>query len=197
MVNRDYAYNAAMSPQTIFLGGVHGAGKSTVSRQIAKLLGLSHVTAGGLIKETASDNYRATTGFKAVPDLPANQMLLLSGLTKYRIRNNGPLLLDGHFVLLEPDGKLAEIPFAVYDAIAPVAVMLIEAEPTTVHARLLSRDGQALPVTTIAEFARRERSHAERVCRNLNIPFRAISTDGTVAEAVATATVLVRGILEG
>ena len=41
----------AMSQPIIFVGGVHGAGKTTISRLLADTLGVAHVTAGTLIQE--------------------------------------------------------------------------------------------------------------------------------------------------
>jgi adenylate kinase len=79
-----------------------------------------------LIRANANATTEVTVGVKAVPNVDANQ--LLRGLAVYRARNTGLLLLDGHFVLLKPDRTIAEIPVTVYDAIAPVVVLLVEAD---------------------------------------------------------------------
>jgi len=101
-----------------------------VSRQLAVLLSASHVTAGTLIRETAgSQTVTVGLGNKLVPDLNANQALLLQGLRAYRRRFNGPIVLDGHFSLLEQDGAVVAVPLAIYRAIAPVAVVLVQASP--------------------------------------------------------------------
>ena len=113
---------------TVFVAGIHGAGKSTICREFARLLGAFHATAGDLIRANAKATTEVTVGVKAVPNVDANQLLLLRGLAVYQARNSGPLLLDGHFVLLTPDGAIAEIPVTVYEAIAPVAVLLVEAD---------------------------------------------------------------------
>src|SRR5258708_2323090 len=117
---------------TIFVAGIHGAGKSTICRELARLLGAFHATAGDLIRANANATTEVTVGVKAVPNVDANQ-LLLRGLAVYRARNTGLLLLDGHFVLLKPDRAIAEIPVTVYEAIAPVAVLLVEADAVTIH----------------------------------------------------------------
>ena len=123
-----------MNQRIVFVGGIHGAGKTTVSRLLTGLLSASHITAGGLIRETASAAHTVTIGVgnKAVPDVDANQALLFAALL-YRARiGSGPILLYGHFSLLDPGGTVIGIPLAVYEAIAPVAVLLVEAAAETV-----------------------------------------------------------------
>jgi adenylate kinase len=127
------------------VSGVHGAEKTTFSKELACLLEASHITAGELIRENATAPDRVTVGIggKAVPDVDANQALLLGGLGLYRARiGPGPVLLDGHFVLLDATREIVEIPLAVYEAIAPVAVLLVEADAGTIHGRLLERGGE-------------------------------------------------------
>lgn len=180
-----------MSP-TIFIGGVHGAGKTTFSKELARLLGASHVTAGGLIRENASASDTVTVGIgdKTVPDVDANQVLLLRGLGLLRARiGSTPLLLDGHFVLLDVTGAVAEIPLAVYEAIAPCAVLLVEADPGTIRRRLIERDGDAPAMATVTQLTVRERAHAEQVCASLGLQLWSIAGEADVAqEAVAAAS---------
>jgi adenylate kinase len=181
---------------TVFVAGVHGAGKSTVCRELARLLGASHATAGDLIRANANATAEVTVGVKAVPDVDANQELLLRGLAMHRAASTAPLLLDGHFVLLKPDGTIAEIPVTVYETIAPVAVLLVEADPVTIHSRLLKRDKTAPPVTTIADLATQERAHAERVSGELKIPLWPVLGDGAANQAAVEAASRIRAVLE-
>jgi adenylate kinase len=180
---------------TVFVAGVHGAGKSTICRELARLLGALHATAGDLIRVNANATTEAAVGVKAVPNVDTNQQLLLRELAVYRGRNRGLLLLDGHFVLLKPDGAIGKIPVAVYEAIAPVAVLLVEADAVTVHSRLLERDKTAPPVATITELAMQERAHSERVCGELKIPLWAMPGDGATDQAAVDAAARIRAIL--
>jgi adenylate kinase len=188
-----------MNP-TIFIGGVHGAGKTKFSKDLAPLLGASHVTASGLIRETASTSDTVTVGIggKAVPDVDANQLLLLRGLELLKARiGSGPVLLDGHFVLLDATGEVAEIPLAVYEAIAPVAVLLVEADAKTIHARLLERDGEAPSVATLANLIVRERAHANEVCARLGLPLWDVAGDVASGSASAIAASRLQSLLGG
>lgn len=179
----------------VFVGGIHGAGKTELAKLLAKLLGASHVTAGGLIREnaSASDIVTVGPGNKAVPDVDANQALLLSSLALYRARVAGSILLDGHFSLLDASGSVSEVPSAVFDTISPVAVLLVESDTTVVHARLLGRDGAAPPIGTLGLLARRERACAQAVCDRLSIPLISAMGDGAVdGEAIVAAKALRR-----
>lgn len=180
---------------TVFVAGIHGAGKSTICRELARLLGAFHAAAGDLIRANANATTEVTVGVKAVPNVDANQLLLLRGLAVYRARNTGLLLLDGHFVLLKPDRAIAEIPATVYEAIAPVAVLLVEADAVTIHSRLLERDKTAPPVATITDLAIQERAHAQRVCGELKIPLWAVPGDGATDQAAVDSASRIRAVL--
>lgn len=189
-----------MNQRIVFVGGIHGAGKTTVSRLLAGLLSASHITAGGLIRETASAAHTVTVGLgdKAVPDVDANQTLLLRGLDLYRGRIGvGPILLDGHFSLLDPTGAVVGIPMAVYEAISPVAVLLVEADTQTVHDRLMRRDGAAVPLETVSLLASRERECAEAVCATLRIPMWTMAGDTMAEQAAEAAASQLRPFLDG
>lgn len=195
-----YARPANRMNSIVFVGGIHGAGKTTVSRLLAGLVSASHITAGGLIRETAGAGHTVTTGVgdKAVPDVNANQALLLRGLDLYRARiGSGPILLDGHFSLLDPSGAVVGIPMAVYEAIGPVAVLLVEAAAETVHSRLVQRDGAAAPLETVTVLASRERECAGAVCTALKIPMWTVAGDTMAEQAAETAAAHLRPLLVG
>ena len=187
-----------MSQAIIFVGGIHGTGKTTLCRRLALVLSASHVTAGTLIRETANSK-TTTTGIrsKAVPDVNANQELLLRGLALYRGHTSGPILLDGHFSLMEPGGTIVDIPQTVYVAIAPIALVLVEVDPLVVHSRLTGRDGTAPPLETIASLCQHERAHAELVSKALNIRIFVVRGDIPAEETSQAAASNLRPLLRG
>lgn len=187
-----------LSQPIIFVGGIHGAGKTTMSRPLAARLSATHVTAGALIRETAgSETVTVGVGDKAVPDVDTNQALLLRGLDVYRRRVAGPIVLDGHFSLLSPSGDVVAIPPAVYLAIAPTAIILVEADSQVVRDRLAERDGAAPPLTTVLLLAERERAAAEAACAALDVPMLVVRGDGMPDEAAQTAASRLRPLLSG
>lgn len=179
-----------MSQHVVFVGGIHGAGKSTLSRHLAGLLSATHVTAGALIRQAKGvEPVTISESSKVVPNVNANQARLLEGLRAYRHRVGGPLILDGHFSLLESNGDVVAVPLSVYHAIAPAAVVLVEISHHTAYERLVRRDGVAPPLATISLLADRERTNAESVCAALGIPFLTAQGDEVpenVAQAIAS-----------
>jgi len=172
----------------IFVGGVHGVGKTTLSRCVAKLLGAEHVTAGDLIRSVAAESHIASQAVegKAVLNVDANQDRLLRGLDAYRAdrrhahAQSSRLILDGHFCLLDTAEQIREIPFAVFDAIQPIAVLLVEAKPETIARRLVTRDGSAFTIETLRTLTVLEHAHAVFVASRLQVPLYRASGDEDV-----------------
>lgn len=185
----------------LFVGGVHGAGKTTISTLLAERLRAFHVTAGQLIRETAGAKHSVTTapGNKAVPNVNANQKLLLQGLDLCKARvGRGPIILDGHFSLLTSDESVSVIPLSVFRAIAPVGVLLVESESVKIHTRLVSRDPDHVPsLAVLAVLSRRERLQAETVCADLGIPMEVVRGDGASADCAEAVIPRLQRLLEG
>ena len=189
-----------MNQPLVFVGGIHGVGKTTVCRLLAELLPAEHVTAGALIRKTAmaSETVVVGVGNKAVPDVARNQSLLLRGLDVYRAgAGAAPILLDGHFSLLEPSGAVVDISMSVFAALGPVAVLLIEAAHEVVYGRLVQRDSAAPPLAIISLLAERERACAIQVCAALNIPLWTASGDTVPGQAAEAAASRLRALLAG
>jgi adenylate kinase len=164
-----------MQQPIVFVGGVHGSGKTTLSRLLAGLIPASHVTAGTLIREASSTDHVVTIGAqdKVVPDVDANQAVLLRGLTAYQRRAASDarlLLLDGHFALLGASGAIESVGLDVFRAISPIAVLLVETSAVTVHARLSARAADAPRIELIQRLAERERERALETAHVLGIP---------------------------
>jgi adenylate kinase len=191
-----------MRQPIVFIGGIHGVGKTSVSKSLVGLLPATHVTAGALIRESAGAGATMTIGAgkKAVPNVDANQALLLQGLELFRTRlgtSASLVLLDGHFSLIDGAGQVVAIPLEVFSAIAPIAVILVEASGLTVRERLIARDAEAPPLDTIAALATRERQRATEVCTALRIPFWALSGDVPSEQAARIAVNHLRSLLGG
>jgi adenylate kinase len=176
----------------VFVGGIHGAGKSTISRDLSSRLSAAHTTASALIRSSAAEGHAVTVSDrdKGVPDVDANQALLLRGLRTYRsrlVRSDQPLVLDGHFCLLGATNAAADVPVEIFAAIAPVALVLVGVDPKIAVERLTARDGSAPSLATMAGLAERERRHAETVADWLAVPLLLVDGDSIAAPSLEIA----------
>ena len=187
--------------ELVFVGGIHGVGKTSIARRLAEMLPAVHVTAGTLIRETASAGHVVTVGVgkKAVPDVDGNQDVLLRGLASFRGRIGAKqrLLLDGHFCLLDASGNITEISLDVFAAMRPAAVLLVTAEPETVHARLMQRDAESPPLDVVAQLSNREEARAVEVSTALSIPMWTVRGDIELEVAARSAAAHLRSCLTG
>ena len=183
----------------VFLGGVHGAGKTTIGRQLAVSLHTSHVTAGHLIREMESAVAAAAANTsKVVADVDANQDKLLRGLAFYRAHiGKGGIILDGHFTLFSSNETVAEIPLVIFRQIDPLALVLVETDAAVIHARLMKRDGKAPSHAAIATLAASESGHALTISRSLEIPVFLVDGDSSFDVIEKSISPQIKAILTG
>lgn len=80
----------------IFLGGVHGVGKSSMCTEVAGKIELEFFSASSIISQEKTS--RSLDSRTTVHDMKDNQYLLLRGIEKIK-RQRNLFILDGHFSL--------------------------------------------------------------------------------------------------
>lgn len=149
----------------VFVGGVHGVGKTTFCKSLSAKLGCEHVTASQLIKEQKATAISST---KEVADIPDNQELLLKALAQRR-ESGCTLLLDGHFTLITQAGDIQEIDKQVFADIAPSAIILLHDTPEAIAARLIQRDDVTISINSISLKQTKEMAHGQAIAAYLGI----------------------------
>lgn len=158
---------AHLKGQVLFVGGIHGVGKTTVCESYARTHGVIHKSAGQLIKEARGLASAAPT--KAVSDINENQKLLIDEVK--RIRTAGKtLLLDGHFAVFDTFYKPTPLAITVFSELGITGVILIVDKPEAIAARLSIRDENRAQVGKIAALQRLELLHGMHIAQNLCIP---------------------------
>lgn len=152
----------------IFIGGIHGVGKTYLGAPAAKSLGLRHATASQLIREERG--LQSWGADKRVEGIDENQAALISATR--RVRSTGErLLLDGHFVLRGPNGEFNEIKSNVFHDLQISAILLLHASVDVVSERLRARGDTSWTETELQLLAEREDTHARRIAGELGISF--------------------------
>ena len=82
--------------------------------------------------------------------------------------------------MLNPAGEIVAVPAAVFAAIGPVAMVLVETDATVVHQRLAARAPEAPSADVIARHAERERERAAANAALLKVPLFTLAGDGSV-----------------
>ena len=122
----------------IFFAGIHGVGKNFMLNNVKFSQPINHLSASEVLKwKEINDN----PNDKKVSSISKTQDLLVTNLRKI-IQDDQYYILDGHFTLLNKDGKIERIPENTFFQINPRAVIVKIADPTIVCERLKKRDNK-------------------------------------------------------
>lgn len=153
----------------VFVGGVHGVGKTYLGAPAAELVGIRHATASQLIREERG--LRTWGEDKRVTGIAENQAALISAAARLRTERQ-PLLLDGHFVLRGTDGNLTEVDVQVFRDLQIGAVLLLVADIDVVLNRLHERGDHSWSKPELHLLAEREEARAHHVATELSLPHK-------------------------
>ncbi len=156
----------------IFLGGVHGVGKTSMSEGITGKSGIKVVSASSLIR--AERAYPSLDSRTAVMSVGGNQGLLIRGVQRLITDAPGNYLLDGHFALRTLDGNIEEIPVDVFQSIGVSGFICLVDESSAIAQRLSARDGEEHDVDAIAQLQAAELSSADFVARTLGTDLKIV-----------------------
>lgn len=168
--------------ELIFVGGIHGAGKTTLCRKLAETIDATHYSAGQLIQDWLTTE---SPSHKPVESVDGNQRALVAAVDEIRL-SHGTVLLDGHFTLLTSRGGISEIPIKVFKTLQPVVLLLLDTQPREVVTRLRARDGIEYDESLFSEFRDREISHAKAVSRTLGVRLEVLPQKEAVTSALCT-----------
>ncbi len=149
-----------------FVGGVHGVGKSYWCNMVKESAGVECYSASTLIKEQKKQGFPAD---KRVADIDENQLYLLAAVDALKAKH-GEFLLDGHFCLLNQDGRITRISLDILLRLRPEAIILLTEKPETIVERLRKRDFVEHSASVINAFQAEECKYAEEVATLLNVP---------------------------
>ncbi len=159
----------------VFVGGIHGVGKSTICSQVCATLDIEYISASQVI-----DDYRNRISKlnkdaeKRVFDINENQNILIKAL-KMVLAPKKKYLLDGHFTLFDSRGMVRTIPLATFKAIAPSVLVALTDNPALIKKRLQQRDGIEYDEKTLAHMQAKELEHAYGIGIQLDIKVHAVS----------------------
>ena len=168
-----------MEHKIIFIGGVHGVGKTFLCNTVREELDIDHYSASDLIKKVKNVKFPTN---KHIKGIGGNQNALIIALDKY-INSETVCLLDGHFCLLDNQGEVVEVPMAIFSSLSPIAIIVLNDEPSSIYARIKDRDGEVAGVDGITKFQESEIKYSKLVSETLGAPYL-LANPTTEAEVI-------------
>lgn len=156
-----------MRRKIIFIGGIHGVGKTTLCRSLCAKFNIEHHSASELISKFKQVEFSSN---KLTATIEGNQDALIMAIDEFLVKD-AYYLLDGHFCLLDQNGKVIRIPLSTFTSMLPVAIILLYDDPIGIYSRLKERDKEKYDVALLASFQEEEASHSEKIARGLGVPF--------------------------
>jgi len=156
-----------MDKNIIFVGGIHGVGKTTLCKKITDELHIKHISASQLIKMLKNGD--SDNRDKGVKNINSNQDLLIAAIDQY-LDKSAPAILDGHFCLLNTKHEIKRIPKETFAAISPIAIITLHDAVANIENKITRRDGINYNVKLLSSFQDEEISHSADVANYLEIP---------------------------
>jgi adenylate kinase len=156
----------------IFLGGVHGVGKTSMCAGVSERFSLQIISASAIIRaERAQPSWDSRT---AVLNVGGNQGLLVRGVQRIVADAPDCYLLDGHFALRTLAGHIEAIDADVFRAIDVSGLICLIDDPAAIAQRLSAREGDVHDVISISQLQAAELSSAEAIARTLGLELNVI-----------------------
>lgn len=170
----------------VFIGGIHGVGKSTVCQQICTQLEINHLSASDLIKWGVLQQEVNT---KCVENIQHTQDRLIIGLQEAIIKDQ-MYLLDGHYCLLNNEGSIEQVPQKTFEYMKPVLLSIIISDVIEIGQRLEVRDGTRYDSELLGLMQESELQYAQYLSQVLSIPLVVGTTDDITDIFTSTSKVL-------
>lgn len=150
----------------IFVGGVHGVGKTTLCKSLCLKFNVEHHSASGLISRLKQVRFSS----KRTNNIEENQDALIVAIDEF-LNYDKYYILDGHFCLIDQNANVIKIPSSTYTAMAPAAIILLNDDPNDIHLRLMERDKEKFNVDLLKSFQEEEVSYSKAIASDLAIPY--------------------------
>lgn len=161
----EYDSSSCLPGQLIFIGGIHGAGKSHLQAALAKAFpDACQLSAGELLNWRSADKRVGSSSALSV-----NQSILASRILNKK-RQSPLTILNGHFCITLSDGHFKYVGDDVFRQISPSLIICMTCEPELIHKRLMARDGNSPDTTLLADMQQKELDRATHVSDLLSIP---------------------------
>lgn len=152
-----------MNNGIIFIAGIHGVGKTTLCNMVKEKLNINTFSSSALIQKA---NKQKNFIDKHADDVKENQDILLQAIHQY-IDEKNITMLDGHFILINGNNELEQVPVSTFEGMNIINVILIVDDPQQILERLVERDNHKYNLEFIKKFQDEEIRWAKEVCKTI------------------------------
>jgi len=152
----------------IFIGGIHGVGKTTLCNQILKKIDINYYSASSLIKRLNKDSINDKN--KNVANINKNQDRLITAIDGYVDRAK-ECLIDGHFCLFDLDQKITKVSEKVFKKINPSSIVVVYDNVKNIRHKNNDRDTIDYDEKLLDNFQSQELVYSKYIAEKLKIPY--------------------------
>ncbi|MEW8974415.1 MAG: ATP-binding protein [Tissierellaceae bacterium] len=160
-----------MKGQIIFVSGIHGVGKTTLCNTISEQIGINSYSSSNLIREFKE----LSSNKKTVDNVNKNQDILLESI-RLNIEEEREYILDGHFILIDENYELKELPLSTFRDMNIKAIIILYEDVDIILERLSSRDEVSYTKDFIEDFQRKEIERGIEVAKILDKPYKVLKS---------------------
>ncbi len=157
-----------MDKRAIFIGGIHGVGKTTLCEELTMKMNIKHYSASSLIK-MLNQEYDGNNQDKKVQNISDNQNLLMLAINQY-IDQTAFYFLDGHFCLLDSKSTISMIPKEIFESIKPIGIIVLHDSIRNISKRITNRDRVEYDNNLLFSFQESEIEYSGYIANALQIP---------------------------
>ncbi|WP_339273424.1 ATP-binding protein [Paenibacillus sp. FSL W8-0426] len=150
----------------VFVGGIHGVGKTCLCKEISKEFDTPHFSASDLIRKQKEEEARSV---KNVTDVKGNQDALIMAINKF-VTDILVFLLDGHFCIINKEGKVERIPQDTFERMEISCLLVLIDDPEEIQKRLKKRDSRDYSIDLLDKFQTEELEYARQLSETLMLP---------------------------
>ncbi|RKP47855.1 AAA family ATPase [Cohnella endophytica] len=161
----------------IFIGGVHGVGKTQLSSDLERQLKLETYSASKLISDIKKIRFAKNKRVKNIRD---NQEILLYAINQLDIRSKF-FILEGHFCLINEEGEITRIPENSFRKLNPKGIIVKIDDVEKISDRLSRRDMEQFDIAFLKSFQEEEIDYAKEISQGLGIPYLIYSAESSIS----------------
>lgn len=150
----------------IFLAGIYGVGKTTLSNRLGKDFSIPVFNASDIISKVNYEMYGAN---KFVVDKVKNQEILVDEIQKI-LSIDKKILLCGHFCIINKTHEIDMIPIITYKKMGIEQVILLKRDPKSIYSDLIARDNTLYSVDFLEQMQKIEEETSILVCKEFCFP---------------------------